>query len=258
MRKLFVLGCLTVLVLSAGRSAKADDDFKGPYIGITFGDNVARSHARTSTVFSSTGYFAASSVPAIASTGAQHLNPEGFFGGGEVGYNFQFGKIFVGAEGDYSVMSTMSDRKSGTAVYPCCAQTSFTITQTLATDWLLTARPRVGFAMNHMLVYLTGGLAETHVKYNEHFTDTFASANEIAVLKQNLAGWTMGGGFEYKFGLHLSAKAEYLYAGFGQVAVTSTNLTAFPPVRTSFPTNVFTHSDDMHMHIARIGINYRF
>jgi outer membrane immunogenic protein len=134
---------------------------------------------------------------------------------------------------------------------------SFTVTQTVATNWLLTARPRAGFVMGNMLVYITGGLAETHIKYNEQFNDTFAKATESAVLKQNMSGWTVGGGVEYKFATRFSGKVEYLYADFGEVNLTSTNLKAFtPPI--SFPSNVFTHSASLHMHLLRFGVNYHF
>jgi outer membrane immunogenic protein len=104
---------------------------------------------------------------------------------------------------------------------------------------------------------VTAGLAVTHMKYHALFTDTFATAHENAVVKQNMTGWTVGGGAEYQFGMHWSVKAEYLYADFGRMSVTSTNLTAFTPP-TAYPVNVFTHSADLHAHIARAGFNWRF
>jgi len=70
-------------------------------------------------------------------------------------------------------------------------------------------------------------------------------------------GWAVGGGAEVAISHHWSIKGEYLYSGFGRASVTSTNLTAFtPPI--PFPTNIFTHSVDLKMQIARAGINFRF
>ena len=76
-------------------------------------------------------------------------------------------------------------------------------------------------------------------------------------MDKTATGWAAGFGAEYKVGQHVSLKAEYLYASFGSVSTTSTNLTAFTPA-IAFPTNIFTHSDDLHTHIARFGFNFRF
>ena len=107
MKKLIAMGCLGVLMLAVAGPAKADDDniFKGFYGGITAGYAMDRSHARASTAFSSSGYFAASSVTAINNNGLQHVNPVGFAGGVEVGYGYQAGPFVLGIEGDYSALS---------------------------------------------------------------------------------------------------------------------------------------------------------
>ncbi|GAB3347486.1 outer membrane protein [Lysobacter tyrosinilyticus] len=57
--------------------------------------------------------------------------------------------------------------------------------------------------------------------------------------------------------MNSSFKAEYLYADFGKVSGTSTNLTAFTPSQ-NFPSNVFTHTADLRLNVFRVGLNYRF
>jgi outer membrane immunogenic protein len=96
-------------------------------------------------------------------------------------------------------------------------------------------------------------------KPDSEFIDTFATAHESAGIDEIRTGWTGGGGVEFKIGSgnHWSMKGEYLFADFGQVKTTSTNLTAFtPPI--AFPTNVFTHQSDLQQHIFRTGFNFRF
>lgn len=258
MKRFLLASCVAVFLLGTGNVARATDDWKGFYIGGNIGAARGSSDARTTTVFSPTGYFAMSSVPAIANVGKQHLEPFGITGGGQGGYNFQTGHIVLGAEADFGAMN-MSDSKANTGIYPCCAPTNFTITQSVSTGWLLTARPRVGFTAGHLLFYATAGMAMTSANYKALFTDTFATAHENGGVDQTRTGWIGGGGIEFHVGSHshVSLKGECLYAGFGQVSKTSTNLTAFKPL-IAFPTNVFTHTDDLHALIARFGFNYRF
>jgi outer membrane immunogenic protein len=52
-----------------------------------------------------------------------------------------------------------------------------------------------------------------------------------------------------------SVKAEYLYANFGTVSATSTNLTT---TIGAFPASASTHSLDLKANIARVALNYRF
>jgi outer membrane immunogenic protein len=121
---------------------------------------------------------------------------------------------------------------------------------------MFTLRPRLGFAANNWLLYVTGGLAVADLKANFLFTDTFATANESAAISQTKAGWTLGVGAEYAIAGPWSAKLEYLHVDLGSVSVTSANLTAFtPPI--PFPTNVFNHSVHLTTDIVRAGINFR-
>ncbi len=90
----FLLSCVMVFVLTA---ASFGQDWKGFYVGGNSGGVKGHSDAFTSTVFSPTGYFALSSVPAIAAVGHQTLSPSGFTGGGQAGYNFQTGATATAA-----------------------------------------------------------------------------------------------------------------------------------------------------------------
>jgi outer membrane immunogenic protein len=258
-KKLLLGSCVLILALVGGAYGQ---DWKGFYVGGNAGGVKGNSDAFTNTIFSPTGYFALSSVPAIAAVGHQQLSPRGFTGGGQVGYNLQRGHWVLGVEADFGSMH-VSDDFTGTGVYPCCAPSTFTVTQKVSSDWLFTARPRIGVGNANVLVYGTGGIAMTNFNYSEDFIDTFPTppskpAHESASTSGTLTGWTGGGGVEFKTtaGSRWSWKAEYLFADFGSgVKVTSTNLTAFS---TAFPTNVFTHRADLTQNIFRVGFNYRF
>jgi len=106
-----------------------------------------------------------------------------FIGGGQIGYNYQFGSFVVGVEGDLQ----WADFGSTTFVVPA-ALGGGTVTVD-SDDWFGTVRARAGVAFDRALIYATGGFA---------FTD-------------NRNGWTVGGGIEYAFTNNLSAKIEGLY-----------------------------------------------
>jgi outer membrane immunogenic protein len=231
-------------------------NWSGWYVGLNAGAAFGHAHDTTTTVFSPTGYFATTSPGAIAIAGDQTMNNTGFTGGIQLGYNWQMNNTVFGIETDFGYMGLRAST-AASGVYPCCAPTGFTVNQSAKTDWLWTLRPRVGWASNNWLLYVTGGLAVTQIKGDFLFTDTFATANESASISQTKAGWALGGGVEYGIlGGPWRVKVEYLHVDFGSVSTTSTNLTAFTP-RIAFPTNVYTHSIKLSDDIVRVGVNYR-
>ncbi|MFM9904058.1 MAG: outer membrane protein [Pyrinomonadaceae bacterium] len=254
------------------RAASDTDTWKGFYVGAYGGGTLNRSNVATSTIYSTTGYFVQTSVTSINTAGVQQVKPNGFTGGGTFGYNHQSGALVIGAELDFGAMNANEGVSSG-ATYPCCGTSRFTINQATKTRWLLTARPRVGVAVGNAMIYGTGGLAVTDINYAATFTDTYGNATESAAFKKNKAGWTLGGGAEFKVGSNWSVKGEYLYADFGDTNTTSTNLNAtsvstiaslgrtasfIPGPSIAYATNVFTHSSDLRTNNVRFGINYHF
>ncbi|HLA94268.1 MAG TPA: outer membrane beta-barrel protein [Pyrinomonadaceae bacterium] len=259
---------LAFAIIGAGTAMAQSDEWTGFYVGGHAGVTVSRTGVNTSTVYTEDGYFNDTSVTSINANGIQKIKGNGFNGGGQAGYNKQFGRFVVGAEVDFGSNRVDEGVESG-AEYPCCSGTGYTITQQVKTNWLLTARPRVGVtaAKGKALIYATGGLAVTDVNYAAVFTDTFADAFESAEFKKTRAGYAAGGGIEVKVAKRWSVKGEYLYTNFGRVSATSNNLTTFDlggkelvgiGGTETWPTSVFTHSTKVKSHNVRFGVNYRF
>jgi outer membrane immunogenic protein len=244
---------LAAAVLIASSSAALADNF---YVGGYAGPNFQQGHSSTSTVFSPTGYFAASSVPAINSVGSQPFDATGVNLGALAGYTWQFDpNWFAGLEIDFGLNSDVGDTTGG-AIYPCCSPTQFTVSSRITTNWLFTARPRIGYIfMDNWAGYITGGLAMSDLKGRFLFTDTFAHAHESATFSNTDASWVVGAGVEHRLSNEWAWRLEYLYAEFNSFGGTSTNLTAFtPPI--AFPTNVFTHHDALNEHMVRFALTY--
>jgi outer membrane immunogenic protein len=249
---------VSALAQTAAQNKNDTTNWTGFYAGLNVGGAIGSSNAQTATVYSSTGYFASTSVPAIASTGNQNLNPDGYTLGAQFGYNRQVApKWVLGAEADFGAFKT-SGSATGTTVYPCCSPTTFTITQNVTTDWMATVRPRVGYTVGkRSLLFISAGAAETQFNYSSLFTDTFDTANESASASVLKTGWIAGGGLEYAINKHLSSRAEYLFVDFGSVSNAGTVLTVNSGVY-SWPENPFTHTATLTSNIARVSANYRF
>jgi outer membrane immunogenic protein len=111
--------------------------------------------------------------------------------GGTVGFNWQPGGPWVlGVEGDVD----WSNIHGSTTVL--CAAGCET-----RNNWLATARGRLGYAFDHILPFLTAGLAVGDIE---------ATRPGFPAGSVTSAGWTVGGGIEVGV-RNVSLKAEYLY-----------------------------------------------
>ncbi len=245
---LIAVATAAALVLAAAPAVAGPTNWTGPYVGANIGGAFGTSDVATTA--GSGGYFAAGSITSIAANGAESLKPSGFTGGVGGGFNQQTGSWVVGVEADIDALS-LNKSTSTTAVYPCCSPSAYTINQGVKTSWLFTARPRLGWATDGVLVYATGGLAVTDFHSTGAFTDTFGPETENGSKTTTKAGWTLGGGVEAAIDPKWSLKAEYLYADFGSV---SSSAALVPAVLSQ----VMDHTAKLNTSIVRLGLNMRF
>ena len=180
---------------------------------------------------------------------SDHLN--GFVGGGQIGYNWQVNQWVFGLEADFQGSGQKAD---GSLLLPgsgfnilVIPTTSIAYTDKL--DWFGTVRGRVGYAMGDRgtwLPYLTGGWAYGHGSVSG--TTTFGATATSFSGSQDYSGWTVGGGVEWAFADHWSAKVEYLYIDFGNGPTLAANATG--------TLNIV--SGTMTDNIVRAGVNYKF
>jgi outer membrane immunogenic protein len=185
---------------------------------------------------------------AFAATSAQ-LNPAGFSGGGQIGYNHQVDRWLFGIEADASYTGL---RQSRTVTVPFPAGGSLTTTSSVGSDWMVTLRPRAGYTVDRTLFYLTGGLALTDLNFTSSYADT-AGQNASADFSKTRVGWVAGAGIEHAFTKNWTAKVEYLYADFGKQSV------ATPLIAGAGATNGLIAQDiDLKTNTVRGGLNYHF
>jgi outer membrane immunogenic protein len=129
----------------------------------------------------------------------------GFIGGGQAGYNFQFGHWVIGLEADYQGSAQQDSASLATAT------TALAGTYTDKINSFGTVRGRMGYALadhGNWLPYVTAGWAYARASISGTATSAFSQS-------ANYSGWTVGTGFEWAFLQHLTWKVEYLYMGLG-------------------------------------------
>jgi outer membrane immunogenic protein len=246
-----------VVAFSAAAFAEGRPRWTGFYVGANagyaWGDSDSSSSATCGTV--PPVYFQCANQGVVQASGTGTQSPDGFTGGVQAGYNLQNGGLVYGAEIDFGAFN-LSGLRVGNSIYSTAA-IPFTTTASIDTDWLATARGRLGWtATPNLLIYATGGLALTTIKVANSFRDAVGGgpafgADSNSDLK---VGWTIGGGAEWMLTRNWTVKAEYLYVDFGHVSA-SANVTdgLLPPAN-----SLLTTSSDLTAQIMRVGINYRF
>jgi outer membrane immunogenic protein len=197
-------------------------------------------------------------------TGDVNLTSFGGFGGVQGGYNWQAGNWVLGVEADIQGTNIKS-RLNASVDVPSLLNASLSTGTEL--KYFGTARGRIGYAFDRVLVYATGGYA-----FGSEDTRLDASltggglmraplgaldgiSNTIIVRENNtnsfhfsrrhdLSGWTAGGGVEYAVTPNLSLKTEYLYLRFDRNNV--------------FANRNFTIDDQINLHTLKFGVNYKF
>jgi outer membrane immunogenic protein len=196
-------------------------------------------------------FFLAADLPIINASGTVGLQTNGFTGGVQGGCNIQTGSLVWGFEGDVNYLR-QDDQFSGT--FLTSAAIPFVMTVSERKNWLATVRARVGFAADQWYFYLTGGAAALGFHFEQTYSQTTLDGTftETATIKDRF-GWTVGAGVEVAVWGPLSIKAEYLYAQFWTSG--ETGILAGLGVQTASFTNAF---GNINIHVARLGINYRF
>jgi outer membrane immunogenic protein len=196
----------------------------------------------------------------------QKLDPSGFIGGGQLGYNWQFDKQWVaGFETDLQYSAVKGDA----FVTPAPGGVTYGLTSRQDLEWFGTVRARLGFLLTERLMaYGTGGLAYGETKASATIanvsgithiiplsTQLTCPANSVCIAGNDSrvsAGWTAGGGLEYAPSNNVTFKIEYLHIDLGDQTVRL--VAQAPATGNGFVTATFNNAYD----IVRAGVNWKF
>jgi len=187
---------------------------------------------------------------------------DGFVGGGQIGYNWQFVRALVGLEADIASSGMKGNESFSSNIIP---YPPMTVTQTNKVTWLGTLRTRLGWLpAPSVLIYASGGLAYGGVKASTSMNvdnlppplncptgNVFCATGSLSGTR---VGWTVGGGVEAFIASHWSMRMDYLYFDLGQES--------YPIVSTATfgvgGTEVMRGKATFNGHIVRAGLNYHF
>ena len=205
----------------------------------------------------------------LAAVPRRNGDDTGFTGGAQIGYNWQFGALVVGIEADINAMSR-GDRSGNYSVANIggSGDRLDVYEGRRGSNWFGTLRPRVGYAFDRTMIYVTGGLAYSGNGGNRGgFADVVtpgvgggpdviqATYSDNRRSSSNW-GYAIGGGVEHAFSNNWTAKLEYLYVDLdrgnrGNYTTTSLNPTY----------NTLTGrrgAEENGFHVVRVGLNYKF
>jgi outer membrane immunogenic protein len=173
---------------------------------------------------------------AVGETGRFPIS--GYLVGGTVGANYQTGAYVFGIEGDLDWTNLHGGSGSTCGAIsdlvppPAGCQTQ--------SEWLATVRGRVGYTVNNVLIYGTGGAAVGNIQTGLIPPSTFDNTTKV--------GWTIGAGVEIAFAPNWTAKAEYLFVALPDATCTTVgNCGGAVGSTVSFNES-----------IVRAGINFKF
>jgi len=172
-------------------------------------------------------------IGAMGGYGWDSGNSSGGFGGGTIGYNWQFpGSQFVfGIEVDAagaSIKDSLTADIGGGVL----------ATEELKINSFGSVTGRAGYALDAALIYAKGGFAWANRK------DSISAFGTTISDSQSHTGYTIGGGLEYLFTPNWSAKGEYMFTSLGSKTY---NLGG----------DLFD-SGTIDFHTIKVGVNYHF
>jgi outer membrane immunogenic protein len=249
MKKLVLTG-IALTALLAGSAAAADLAVEAPayripprplwswsglYMGINGGYSMGKADV-TQTVAIVPGTTSASFTNTIA--------PAGGLLGGQVGFNWQTGPVVWGIEADFQGAS-----QSDTTAPPL---TALATTAYEKIKWFGTARGRVGWANDGLMLYVTAGGAWARIDEADTVIIAPPGTAGANTFSNTRSGFVGGAGIEIRLWWAWTAKVEYLHMDLGGM----TNAGLIPPPIGPF--TVATTTGRIRDNIVRVGLNWQF
>lgn len=230
----------------------------GPYVGVHGG--YAWDRNSTTTIRGS----APANVNNVLS-GARPLNfvqdKDGYIAGGQIGWNVQKDNIVGGVEADFSA-TDFSQRLGRAGTTGAFSQVSSRY------NYFATVRGRVGYVLNNVLVYGTGGYATTQVRDRANFLLPNGQPGFRGVHQYEPDGFVAGGGAEYALPTSIvsrlgggflnvskvTVRGEYLHYEFNGKTLNVASVGSGAAGTGGAYTARFSNQAD----VVRAGLNFKF
>jgi len=230
MKRLLLASCTAAALGACATAALAGDlglaggtyDWSGGYVGLNAGVAINNTSFRQNYRYSGQDVLDQDTLDLIDGLdNSDDAGDTGFTGGVLAGYNWQYANFVIGAEADFNYLGFNGTSKHDVSdvMSQVLPPESTTATDKIdyETNGYGTVRARLGYAVDNVLLYGTGGLAYGKTKIKQKL-DVSDDAGDYATWQGQEdgwnAGWTAGGGIEYAQGRWVLG-AEYLYVDLG-------------------------------------------
>lgn len=133
-----------------------------------------------------------------------NFSANGLQGGPVAGYNYQSGNMVLGLEGDVNFGNVSATALCNGASVPVCAGSGTNPTFNLRTTG--TVRGRIGYAVDQVLFYGTGGVGFANVSVSDPLQGGTDGKTHV--------GFVAGAGAEWMITQGASLRLEYLYSRY--------------------------------------------
>ena len=262
MNKLAYLGLAAVVLVAPARAAdlpvKAPPpvvlpfNWNGFYVGGHFGGGQLNDTVTFVGTLNSTNFPAGTVAKETAG---------GLLGGVQAGYNWQLPSNWVlGVEGDYSFADFAGTNFNGgnatgsNVIASVINPNIISNPQPRVTD-LATITGRFGYAFDKLFLFGKAGWGWARTTDNAFTTDATGATILTQTLSATRSGWTAGGGVEFGFWQHWSAKFEGDYMGFGKRTLGNFVTSGDVQIPTG---SILLRDHDTNIWVIKGGFNYHF
>lgn len=230
-------------------NANSNKEWEGQYFGFAIGQGKIKTNS--SITLQENGYFIDQDPGQLNPLASKDLTDSNAISSIIWGYNKQNQNFVYGVETDISFSNFRDENDTGNINYITMPAATFRIQSKIKSKYLISIRPRIGYATNKSLFTISAGPALTKIDYNFNFSDThspeYSSLNE-----QNWALGLSGSiGYEYLLSNDWRLKMDYLYYKFNSVVNKKSQLS-------NTPADGFNHDIDFEVNTFRIGFIKKF
>jgi opacity protein-like surface antigen len=252
-----------IFALTSSAAGAADNTWNGAYAGFNAGQASSRSCSSWSAGNTSqiSGELALAYAPDCGSHGA-------FLGGGQIGDNFQAGRVAWGIEAAFDIWEGSRTNQSATlgpsAIAGGAPAGTYSFTSRRNPDAIGMFTGRIGYSGNQWFPYLKAGALLAGGSQSDKLSyvpasGTAATASFTGAKSFASTGWVGGGGVE--IGLHgsWSIAAEYLHASLGKGSSSAAECTGSAANCAAFTNASLQNSHGgFQANLIRITVNYWF
>ena len=164
------------------------------------------------------------------------LNPVSIFGGGQFGYNWQYGVYVFGVEADIGYLGLRETIRPAPDDYV-----------SVQYGWYGTVTGRLGLAYDRLLAYVKGGAAVASITNSASRSDRHGAIDpsDFSETKKTRWGWTVGTRLRVRLRAVLVGQERVHVHGLRQA-----------PARPTSTATRFEHKNQVHT--LKVGLNYRW